>query len=147
MKLSKFTVAFIAVAIGVYVWKFGGLDQRNPAGLSGDTCEGRERCVSVYMAPWCPHCKSAVGDVQKMIAKSQRGGKTGVRVVIGMGQEPGDNERMAKQIAAQGVVIDDSTEIAKKLNVQGVPNFKILDKEGTVLIDGPEAYQWIAENF
>ena len=137
----------LALGFGFYQWQFGTWGYAKPGGLNGDTCEGRERCVSVYMAPWCPHCKTAVPKVQNMIKKAQSGGKTGVRVVIGMGQQPGDNEKMAEAIAAKGVVIDKDTEIARKLNIQGVPSFKVLDKEGMVLIDGPEAYDWIAENF
>ena len=140
-------IVVVVLALGAYQWRFGTWSWASPTALNGDTCEGRDRCVSVYMAPWCPHCKTAVPQVQKMIQKAQRGGKTGVRVIIGMGHQPGDNQKMASAIASSGVVIDDSTEIARKLNVQGVPSFKVLDKEGMVLIDGPEAYQWIAENF
>lgn len=137
------TLALLLIAVGVYHWRFGGL--RNPATLSGNTCEGRDFCVSVYMAPWCPHCKTALPKVQQLLSKTQMGGKTGVRVVIGMG-EPAQNEAMANAIA-KNVVLDHDTKIAKQLNVRGVPSFIVLDKEGTVILDGQEAHQWINEKF
>jgi thiol-disulfide isomerase/thioredoxin len=140
------TLVLLLIAFGVYQWKTGAFGRRDPGKLSGDTCGGKEFCVSVYMAPWCPHCKTALPQVQKMLALTQTGGKTGVRVVIGMG-EPDKNEAMAKSIAKEGVVIDHDTSIAKKLNIRGVPSFIVLDKEGTVIVDGPEAHEWIAEKF
>jgi len=146
MKRWILTLAlFVVVAIGAYQWRFGNLGLRNPASLSGNTCEGRDFCVSVYMAPWCPHCKTAMPMVQSLLAKTQHGGKTGVRVVIGMA-EPAQSEAMGNSIA-KNVVFDHDSRIAKELNVQGVPSFKVLDKEGTVIIDGPEARMWINEKF
>ncbi len=130
-------------AAAAYHWRF---NLRDPAKLSGNTCEGRDFCVSVYMAPWCPHCKTALPQVQKMLAASTDVRKPGVRVVIGMGQGT-QSQEMAARIAKDGVLIDDDTRIAKKLNVTGVPSFKILDKEGDVIVDGQEAYEWINEKF
>jgi thiol-disulfide isomerase/thioredoxin len=135
------------VALGAVIWRFGSFGGVSPDGLGGNTCEGRERCVSIYMAPWCPHCKTALPTVQNLLKLSQQGGKNGVRVVVGMGRNPGDSEAMAKNIASHGVLIDDTTEIAEKLNVRGVPAFQVLDKEGKLLLDGQEARQWISENF
>lgn len=145
--MRRSTTLFLLVAIGLaYGWKSGHFQRlRSPAALSGDTCEGRDFCVSVYMAPWCPHCKTAMPLVQDMLLKTQAGNKTGVRVVIGMGK-PDENAAMAGKIA-KNVVIDHDSAIAQKLNVRGVPSFKVLDKEGTVILDGPEARQWIAEKF
>lgn len=82
-----------------------------------------------------------------MIQKAQKSGKNGVRVVIGMGHQPGDNQKMASSIAQEGVVIDHDNKIARELNVRGVPSFTVLDSEGAVVLEGSEAYQWIGENF
>jgi len=142
MKKWIYGLLFVGLAFGIYQWRF---QLRDPGNLSGNTCEGRDFCVSVYMAPWCPHCKTAMPQVQKLLALSQRPGKIGVQVVVGMG-ELAQNEAMAKAIA-KNVVLDHDTKIAKKQNVQGVPSFQVLDKEGTVILDGPEAREWIAEKF
>ena len=146
MKKFAGIIVVAAVLFGAYQWRFGSWSWASPDDIPGNTCEGRERCVSVYMAPWCPYCKTAVPTVQSLLKKTRHGGKTGVRVIVGMGHNPGDSEKMAKGIASGGVILDDSTELAQKLNVRGVPAFQVLDKEGTVLIDGPDARQWIAEN-
>lgn len=142
MRRAIYVLAVLTLIGAVYMWR-GPL--RDPAHLSGNTCEGRDFCVSVYMAPWCPHCKTAMPQVQKLLAASQRPGQAGVNVVIGMG-EPAQNEAMANAIA-KNVTVDNDTKIAKRLKIQGVPSFLVLDKEGTVILDGPEAREWINEKF
>lgn len=142
--MNRWITLILLVALGlVYGWRSGHFQRlQSPTTLSGNTCEGKEFCVSVYMAPWCPHCKTAVPQVQKMLSKTILG-KTGVRVVIGMGQ-PAQNAAMANSIA-KDVVVDNDTKIARQLNVKSVPAYMVLDKDGTVILDGQEAYQWVHE--
>jgi len=142
MKRLIYVLAVLVFAGAAYMWR-GPL--RDPSHLPGNTCSGRDFCISVYMAPWCPHCKSAVPQVQKLLSASQSAQKPGVKVVIGMG-EPEQNEAMGKSIA-RDVALDNDTSLAEKLKIQGVPSYLVLDKEGTVILDGPEAHEWINERF
>lgn len=139
-------MALAAAAFGVYQWRLGVFGLRDPAQLHGDTCAGKDFCVTVYLAPWCPHCQSAVPKVQKMLALTKIGGKNGVRVAVGMG-EPSQNEAMARAIAGGGVTVDQDSSLARKWNVSGVPSYQVLDKEGAVVLEGREAYQWVHEKF
>jgi thiol-disulfide isomerase/thioredoxin len=120
---------------------------RDPASLVGDTCGGRKSCVLVYFAPWCPYCKADMPYVQTLLARTRQGGDTGVRVVVGAGNAPGDNAAMARKIASVGVVVDDDQKIADKLGVHSYPAFLVLDSEGTKVVDGQDAYQWVVEKF
>ena len=128
-------------------WQLGRLHlTRDPASVSGNTCEGKRTCAVIYYAPWCPHCRSDIPHAQAMLARS-RTGDTGVKIIVGMEHRPGDNEAMARKIASTGVVIDSDRKLARELEVDGFPSYIVLDKEGTKLVGGQEGFQWVMEKF
>lgn len=112
--------------------------------LSGDDpCAGRAFCAVAYLAPWCPHCKNAVPELQKMTAKAGQEKSPGLKVVVGAGK-PGENENMARVFGKSGIV-DASGEKARQLSVAYYPTFLVVDREGTVILRDGEAMHWMQE--
>lgn len=145
MKKWKFAALCLGILLVIFQWKSGAFQMmRDPASISGNTCEGKKFCALVYLAPWCPHCRSALSHTQMLLQKS-RFGDTGVRVVVGMG-EPDQSAAMANKIA-HGVAVDTDDKIARDLGIQGVPAYIVMDKEGTRILEGQEGYAWIIEKF
>ena len=145
MKLIFRIVAPVLVIFIGIQWQLGRLNfARSPAGLSGNTCEGKKFCAMVYLAPWCPHCQSAIPYTQEILARS-RGGDLGVRVVVGLG-DPSQNMAMAQKIA-MNVQLDNDKKIASEMGIQGVPAYFVFDKEGTKILEGMESLTWIMEKF
>lgn len=119
------------------------LTGRALSSLSGDTCEGRKFCAVVYLAPWCPHCVSSVPRTKEMIQRF-RSPELGVKVIVGLGKSPEQNQKFADSIAP-GVVIDSDTSLARKYGVRSVPSYTVLDQEGSAILSGQEAYSWLHE--
>ena len=136
----------LIVAIGVYAGYsfYKPRVYHNPANVTGDTCVGRTFCAVIYLAPWCPHCVNSMAETQNMLVRF-RTPELGVRVVVGMGSQA-ENTRMAEKIAA-GVTLDENQAIAKHLAVNSVPAYRILDKDGTVILTGQEAFHWLQEKY
>ncbi|MGZ3671391.1 MAG: hypothetical protein ACXWR4_15840, partial [Bdellovibrionota bacterium] len=88
--------------------------------------------------------KSALPQTQALLDRS-RFGDTGVKVIVGMG-EPAQNQAMADRIG-KNVATDDDLKIARAHKVQSVPNYLVFDAEGTQILDGQEAFAWVAEKF
>ncbi len=139
-------LATVALYFGV-LWSQGGLQQnRMPASIPGNSCEGRNYCVVVYLAPWCPYCREEIPYLRTLLDKT-RNGDTGLKVVVGLGHSPGDNEAMADKIAKQGVMIDTNRKIATSLGVRSLPTFTVLDKTGLKISEGQTSRRWLAEKF
>lgn len=110
---------------------------------AGDPCSGRAFCAVAYLAPWCPHCKNAVPELQKMVAKAGQESSPGLKVLVGAGK-PGENENMARVFGKSGIV-DASGDKARQLSVAYYPTFLVVDREGTVILRDGEAMQWMHE--
>lgn len=139
--------ALLFAAVLALQWQQGHLHwARDPASLSGNTCEGKRTCAVIYYAPWCPHCRADITHAQALLSRS-RSGDTGVKIVVGLEKRPGTSEAFARSIASKGVTIDSDQKLARELGVQSVPSYVVLDQEGTKLVEGPDAYQWVMEKF
>ncbi|RZA07286.1 MAG: redoxin domain-containing protein [Proteobacteria bacterium] len=114
------------------------------ANTAKDTCEGKKSCAVAYLAPWCPHCKKVVPDLQAMITKAEASSEYGLRVIVG-GGEKAENEKLAALFGKSGVV-DASNEIATALGVRGYPSFYVLNEKGQAVMGDQDAYRWAFEN-
>jgi thiol-disulfide isomerase/thioredoxin len=131
---------------GVAKWKEEQANQRafeRRIASGEDSCAGRKFCAVVYMAPWCPACKQIVPRLQRMSKKAVKG-DYGLKVVVGRGRSPEDNEQMAAQFGNFGAV-DKDEKVFSDLKVSRYPSFFVLDGEGTVILANQEAYYWIQE--
>ena len=92
---------------------------------TADSCIGRDRCVLVYIAPWCPACKYSLEAI-KTLRDTWRGkDDRGISVVIG-GDRPEKLEDFASTIGSNTFVDPDGT-VHEKLGVEGVPYWVVLD--------------------
>jgi thiol-disulfide isomerase/thioredoxin len=114
------------------------------AAAAKDTCEGKKFCAVAYLAPWCPHCKRVVPDLHEMLKKAEASSENGLRVIVG-GGEPAENQALAAQFGASGVV-DASNDIARALGVQGYPSFYLLNEKGHTIAGNEDAYRWAFEH-
>lgn len=142
--MKKFLIAGIALLLLVV----GGLAfwQKGRIGISGagaDPCSGRQYCAVVYLAPWCPHCKRAVPDLERFVKKTSD--RNGLKILVGAG-EPAENVKMAELFGASGVVDADQSQ-ATALRIEGYPSFFVLDDKGGVVFRDQEAYAWIQDKF
>ena len=145
-KIGQQIIVFFVVISAYQFYLRGGLRwPLSASNLSADSCAGRELCVLVYMAPWCPHCKTAIPKVKSYLNRAQKGGTAGFRVVVGM-DSPENSMEMGLKIG-KGVAIDRDREIAKKYAIDGVPAYIVLDREGGVVLRGAEANQWLFDKF
>jgi thiol-disulfide isomerase/thioredoxin len=109
-----------------------------------DPCTGKKTCVVVYMAPWCPACKQVLPAVIQLLAKTKTAKSLGAKVYVGRGESPVDDEKMAREIGA-GAFTDTDLTMHKKLKVGYYPAFFVMDSEGSVTLDGKDAYYWAME--
>lgn len=109
------------------------------------TCEGKKSCLLVYVAPWCPACKQMEPLLKHITMAASRGGEHGVKIVVGQGRSPGDNEKLAGVFAANGVVDSDGS-IHDKLNVKHYPTLMQLDPKGNIIQRDSETLQWAVMN-
>gem|GEM_PF-1881942 len=100
-----------------------------------DECLGRDACIVVLLAPWCPHCRDAVGVIQALREKTKSSSRLGIRVVLISDTEE-NLEAMAEKIG--GVVfLDIERRLVKKLGRHGVPYWYLVSAGGTVLSELP----------
>lgn len=69
----------------------------------------------------------------------------GIQVIVGFGQQPGDNEQKAQEISPD-VIVDNDRALAKKMNINAFPTFLVVDQNLKVKMSDAEALQWVAEH-
>ncbi len=104
------------------------LSKHSPSAV--DECLGRDACIVLFLAPWCPHCRDAIGVIRAIREKTRSSTRLGLRVVVGSDTEA-NLEQMAQEIG--GVVfLDTERKLQKKLNLRGVPHWYLVSAGGTV---------------
>lgn len=95
------------------------------------SCQGKSRCVVVYMAPWCGACvhfKAQLFPAFKEVLGQRE--NVGLRVIIGR-----DAKAKIESMGADlGVSYesDPQGKYYKELGVRGVPSFLVLDPQGKI---------------
>jgi thiol-disulfide isomerase/thioredoxin len=146
---------FLIVLFGVFVAVSWGIQSRlategkakdyfRTLASGEDTCKGKNLCLVVYLAPWCPACKSQLSKVSSLLEKSKTNKTYGAKAFVGKGATTKDNEKMAAQLG-KGAYVDNTSEMHDKLGVRYYPAFFVLDKDGSVVIRDDEAYYWAME--
>lgn len=95
----------------------------------GGSCE-TEKCLTVYVAPWCPACRRATGMINELVASLESAGYQ-CQVIVGS-----DNLESLKAYAGEfnkPVLLDGDREFFNQVNVRAVPFFVVSDWRGNVL--------------
>ena len=105
----------------------------NPSQKSWDGCEGKERCVIAYFAPWCPICHRNVKFFQEVRKQLKRSPRIGVVYIVGY-----DTFAQCEDLAAEvgsPVWIDNRREFDEIADFSSVPHVWVIDRERNVLSD------------
>lgn len=102
-----------------------------------DPCFGMERCVLVYVAPWCPACHQSIDFLNDVASRVKRTGKIGMKVIIGMDTHD-KNAEMSKLFTTQ-TFLDDDGKFRAALGVSSVPTAWVADGNGKILREIPAA--------
>lgn len=142
----------LALAAAFFFWKQHTENTRRAAAFEAasvnqaDPCAGKKFCATIYVAPWCPACKAELPRFRRYLDNARTQKDYGLKIVVGRGQNPGDNEAMARQLGA-GAVVDNNHQIFRQLQVTKFPSFYILDSENSVILADGEAFQWMHQKF
>jgi thiol-disulfide isomerase/thioredoxin len=108
---------------------------------AGDPCFKKEKCVVVYLAPWCPACNASVETLKEMNrlwnandSKYTRG----IKVLVGQDtmvkcQEKADSIGTFAQI-------DSDDKFSKLYGISGYPTWFVFDANGKELKRVPGAF-------
>ncbi|MDP3541187.1 MAG: hypothetical protein Q8T11_01815 [Elusimicrobiota bacterium] len=87
-----------------------------------------EKCLTVYVTPWCPYCRAATGAI-KALREHLKGKGVPVRVIVGK-----DDEEKVRSYAAEfgpDALLDPDA----KMSNRGVPHFYVSSDGGGVLAE------------
>ena len=88
-----------------------------------------EKCLTIYVAPWCPACRSLKPTIVSLTEELQAEGFD-VKVVVG-----NDSQEATVKYAKSypfPVYLDADSSFYKKANQRGVPFFLVTDKKGNI---------------
>ncbi len=108
------------------------LDQYKGARLTqegvsvGGACES-DKCLVVYVAPWCPACKSLTPMINDLSAELD---KEGIKASIVIGKDSMDNVLDYSKRFNQKVLIDSSGRYFNEIGAKGVPYFAVTNQSG-----------------
>ena len=120
-----------------------GLLAGGQAWAKSDLCNEKKECAVVYVAPWCPACKSMAPKLREAIEQTKSRKDFGIRVVVGRGSKE-ENEKEAASFAGVGHA-DQDDSLHDLLGVRAYPSFYVVDKKQKVLHRGQAAFRWLNE--
>lgn len=109
-----------------------------PEGISlAEPCPGpalstqKERCIVVYMAPWCPVCEASIPFLQALV--KHLAGDTSTGLAITLGNDELENLIASAKKIGSSVRLDVNDEFLQAAAVSSFPTWILLDKEQRVL--------------
>jgi alkanesulfonate monooxygenase SsuD/methylene tetrahydromethanopterin reductase-like flavin-dependent oxidoreductase (luciferase family) len=128
-------VLLVVAAVAFFAWHGGWLsgpvDESVLVGSGPDECAQAERCLAVYLAPWCPECRRSGELVNELRARAALSPSVGFKVIVGRD----DEDALAKYASRVGgaVYYDYDGDFWSQLGADGVPAWVTWDAEGRVL--------------
>ncbi len=112
---------------GQYAGFWSGLTEPSAAPAALAACP-TPKCLTVYVAPWCPHCRDATPAILTMRDFLNKN-NVHTNIIVGLDQ-PKALAQYAK-IFGPDTILDEKGELASG----GVPHFFVTDKAGHLLRD------------
>ncbi|MES2854947.1 MAG: hypothetical protein V4692_03735 [Bdellovibrionota bacterium] len=125
-------IVVLALAFGIYSERH---NLKSKLGMQSqaevfDGCKDKERCITAYVAPWCPVCKDNHPTFRLLDSYlAKRMPNVGFNLVIGAAK-PEENAKEKEILAPLNSVIDDSGDIMKANAIEGFPTWIVRDREG-----------------
>jgi thiol-disulfide isomerase/thioredoxin len=119
----------------------GGFSEKGDHGYVGGGCLS-EKCLVVYVAPWCPTCRKLAPAIEGLVNDVKRDGYS-TAVVVGK-----DNEASISNYAEKfsfSVLTDVNGAYYRKLDLKGVPYFAVTDSQGKLLQDLYGGYSRVSD--
>lgn len=140
--MNKITLVITGIIFGIGYLTFGqnatlesevlNLQNQDAYAESSATVGGQcyeDKCLTIYVAPWCPACKSLKPTITSLTQELQAEGLD-VKVVVG------NDSQKATEEYAKGypfpVYLDADAKFYKKANQRGVPFFLVTDRKGKI---------------
>jgi peroxiredoxin len=92
---------------------------------------GGEPAILFFWATWCPHCRSAL---EELNAKASQIQQQGIKIILVDVGEPKDQVRsyMVERKLTLDVFLDEDSSVSSRYSLVGVPTFFLINKEGVV---------------
>lgn len=95
-----------------------------------NACKIKKHCITAFVAPWCPVCKSSVSSLRLIddyLLKYRK--DVGLNIVVGAAA-PDSNDKEVSQLQPLKAVADNTGEIMKSEHIQAFPTWIVRDKMG-----------------
>lgn len=87
--------------------------------------------IIFFWATWCPHCREALKELNKDLAKIEGKGIQVILVDVGEGEKEVQRYMERNKIGAT-VFLDQETSLSDPYGIIGVPTFVLVDSKGVV---------------
>ena len=95
-----------------------------------NACKMKTHCITAFVAPWCPVCKSSVSSFRLVEAYLKKYRKdVGLNIIVGAASAA-DNNKEAEHLQPLKVVADNDGEIMKAERIEAFPTWVVRDKAG-----------------
>jgi thiol-disulfide isomerase/thioredoxin len=109
--------------------------------VGGSSCLA-EKCLIVYVAPWCPSCKRVMPTLISLVDELKKDGMT-AKVVVGY-DSPEKIAAYAKNFPFP-VLTDANASYYKEAGLVGVPSFFVINSTGEILTDYFGGYSTVTQ--
>jgi thiol-disulfide isomerase/thioredoxin len=147
-------LALLFVLLAVFAWKFRP-GYRGPGQLAGesgliaaskgadvqDPCSGKQRCLVVYLAPWCSACKAVTPQLLQVRDRWKGSATRGIKFIVGADSDE-KNRALALSIG-EGAYIDQGDAYRRAMKVQHFPTLWVVDENAKVITADRGAYDWL----
>jgi thiol-disulfide isomerase/thioredoxin len=150
--MSKWIFIFLAAGC-FYLWKqkqnVTSIPTQSPLYrelVSSRSCEKKSSCALVYVTPWCPACEQLSPILTQWKEKSLNDPEAGLKIIVGMERNSGDNKRIAERYGDNSL-IDEDQRLHELLKIRHYPTIILVRKDGVIEKRDQEAIMWAAKKY
>jgi thiol-disulfide isomerase/thioredoxin len=143
----------VLVSVGILAWFISLPDKLPQAQLDrysnarllekyvevGGACE-HDKCLIVYVAPWCPSCKLLTPMINKLVSDLSR---EGVKATVVIGKDSMNEVLNYSKSYEAPILVDANGYYFDKIGAKGVPYFAVANREGKRISEMSGGYQYV----